>query len=397
MASRSSKRQKFDEIWLLVGLIGINIFLALPINLGPLQTGALMDGLKLSSSQAGVVGTIEPLIFSIVLVCFPRLPRRFGTRTLGVFGLTGAIIGNVASGMSDSFATICFWRLFVGASTGLVALAGFAALATAARVDRMSALVTVVVTLVGVGVVVVGGNVTQEGGFRWLFWFSAAISIGCAVIATALPERRNETGPPLRLSTVGRSPLAIGTVAYLFAGGAVWPFVERIGVKSGLTVSQVGEALGFTLLAGLAAGVAALALAKPGRERTLAVAGILCFGGGCAMLTLSTTPAVYISSLVVMFFFFVFVGPFLTALAMKVDGTGGLAAAIMGWSTLISSLAPAVSGRLVEGDQFDRMIWLVLASTIVGVVVLARGKLVAHSVPPQPETASAYPSARSDP
>ncbi len=382
MAINISKRMEVGELWLLIGLLGINIFLALPVNLGPLQTGALMDGLKLSSSQAGIVGTVEPLIFSLILVCFPRLPCRFGTRSLGIVGLAGALIGNVASGMSDSFLTICIWRSFVGASTGLVALAGFAALATAARVDRMSALVTVIVTIVGAGVVVFGGNVTQQGGFRWLFWFSAAIAVGCAIITVALPERRHEAGPPLRLSTVGRSPLAIGTVAYLFAGGAVWPFVERIGVNAGLSVSEVGQVLGLTLLAGLGAGVAALLLAKPGRERILAVAGVLCFGGGCAMLTLSVTPTIYIASLIIMFFFFVFVGPFLTALAMNVDGTGGLAAAIMGWSTLISSLAPAVSGVFVEGEQFHRLIWLVLASTLAGVVVLARSKPAAPTYKP---------------
>ena len=287
-AHARSRSSRSPELWLFAGLVGLNLFLAWPINMGPLQVGALMEGMKLSSTQAGIVSSVETVVFSLVLVGLPRLPCRVGTRTLGLVGLGGALVGNVLSSQADSFVMICLFRAFVSVNAGIIALASFAALATARRVDRMSAGLTVAVTMLSVAVVVLGGRLSQAGSYPALFLFTAGLALVSAIVAAVLPERRHESGPPLRTATVARSPLTVAAVGLAFGSGAVWAFSERIGVGSGLTVSQVGDVIGTTLVAGLVAGVTALVIARPGRERGLFIISVLGLGLGSITVALAS-------------------------------------------------------------------------------------------------------------
>lgn len=381
-------RPQSSERWLFIGLLSLHTFLSWAINMGPLQTGALMEGMGLSSTEAGLVGSSDTILYSFMLVGFPRLPCRFGTRTLALTGLVGAILGNFLCSLADTFLLLCLCRAMVGVSAGLIALAGFAALATASRIDRTSAGVTVLVTLIGAGLVMAAGRVTEAGSYKALFLFTAALAAVCGLAALVLPERRHVAGPPLRFLIVVRSPLTLAAIALSFGGSAVWAFAERIGVRTGLEVSQVGDVLSVSLLAGLGAGVLALVVARPGREWSLFTFSFVCFGAACGLTAVAATPAVYIAGIVLMTFFFVFQGPFFTAITMGEDKTGGLTASITGYATLLSAVAPAVAGALVEGSAFDRLMWLCVGTTLIGLFGLG-SSIVRERAKPTPPPADA--------
>jgi len=74
----------------------------------------------------------------------------------------------------------------------------------------------------------------------------------------------------------------------------------------------------------------------------------------------------------------VFTLPVLTAVAIAIDGTGGLAAAAAAWSTLISAGVPMLAGYLIEHVGIVSLGWLGIASTIAAGLALHAVDLRRH-------------------
>jgi hypothetical protein len=65
-----------------------------------------------------------------------------------------------------------------------------------------------------------------------------------------------------------------------------------------------------------------------------------------------TTPGIYVGALTLLSFGFLFVTPFVTAIAIRIDGSGGLASAAQGTQMIASAIGPGIGGALLANGSF---------------------------------------------
>ena len=71
-------------------------------------------------------------------------------------------------------------------------------------------------------------------------------------------------------------------------------------------------------------------------------------------------------------FFFVFSGPFVTAVGISIDRSGGLATAAHGWGALLGALGPTFAGLIAGSTHFARLAVMCAVATALSVVTLVK-------------------------
>jgi MFS family permease len=112
-------------------------------------------------------------------------------------------------------------------------------------------------------------------------------------------------------------------------------------------------------------------VARAGQQRLWAMIGTAAFGISAAAIAISAGPMFFVVAMCGQAFLCVFTMPFITAVAIDQDRSGGLAVAASGWSNLIGAGAPALAGMLARSGEFENLAWLALVSTVFSVVGLA--------------------------
>jgi len=359
---------------LLAGIFGLQFFQSWPINVTPLLNGSLIDSIGLTVAQAGLVATSELVAFAFALIFAARLVDLLSLRTIGLIGLGLAAFANLASIGQTAFPVLCAVRGLSGLGSGFAVMAGTAALASANRVDRVAALQFAMIALVIAFALVGASELSARFGAAGLFRLCALVCGIASAFVAVLPgnTRHAAEEPALRLGLLATvsSPLVIASTASLAGATAVWAFAERIGLSVGLTVQQVGFALAVTALPGILGGIAAFVVTRPGRELTLTIVGVSCFGVSAVLVVLAQTPFAFVLGLIVLTFFFVFTQPFITALAIAADRSGRLAAAMLGWTALGSAAAPALAGQVIASQGLASVASIPAITTVIALACL---------------------------
>jgi predicted MFS family arabinose efflux permease len=363
-----------NSLRLLVGIFGLQFFQSWPINVAPLLNGSLIDSIGLTVAQAGLVATSELVAFAFALIFAARLVDLLSLRTIGLIGLGLAASANLASIGQTVFPVLCAVRGLAGLGGGIAVMAGTAALASAYRVDRVAALQFAMIALVIAFALVGASELSARFGAAGLFQLCALV---CGIASAFVAFLPGDTGhsseePALRLGLLATvsSPIVIASTASLAGSTAVWAFAERVGLSVGLTVQQVGFALAVTALPGILGGIAAFVVTRPGRELTLTIVGVSCFGASAVLVALAQTPFAFVLGLIVLTFFFVFTQPFITALAIAADRSGRLAAAMLGWTALGSAAAPALAGQVIASQSLASVAWIPAITTVIALACL---------------------------
>jgi MFS family permease len=116
--------------------------------------------------------------------------------------------------------------------------------------------------------------------------------------------------------------------------------------------------------------VLAATVARPRREKAWALAGVGTFGLTTILLGLAWSKPVFLLAIIALCVTYVFAMPFLTAVAVKQDRTGGLAAAMTGWGTLMGASAPVFAGILVRDGAYANLAWMSGGATVFAVVAM---------------------------
>jgi predicted MFS family arabinose efflux permease len=175
--------------------------------------------------------------------------------------------------------------------------------------------------------------------------------------------------------------LALGASAFVFLGsGSVWSFSERIGLAVGLSASSVTAAIGLTSLAGVVGALAALAAAQMKREFLWAALASTIFGCSVCALALAASPLSYVVALSVLSFAFMFTTPFLTAIAVRVDASGGLAGAVQGVQMLTGAVAPFLGGALLMTGSFNALAIVAAVASALAVVCVFGARRLAPAL-----------------
>jgi EmrB/QacA subfamily drug resistance transporter len=157
------------------------------------------------------------LSFAVLLLTGAALGDRFGRRRLFVAGITLFTLASVACALSGSAAWLIAARFAQGAAAALVMPLGMAILSAAfAREERARALgifsgVTGFALIVGPAI---GGFISENLGWRWVFWIN--LPIGMIAIALAVARLRESSGPKAALDIPGLVTVAGAALALVW-------------------------------------------------------------------------------------------------------------------------------------------------------------------------------------
>src|SRR5918998_4653680 len=237
-------------------------------------TAGVMTGMFLAALEATVVGTAMPTViaslgglnryswvFSAYLITstvtvpvWGKLSDLYGRRLFYQIGIAVFLAGSMLSGLSASMTQLIVFRAVQGLGAGALVPLGMTIIGdifTIAERAKMQALFSGVWGLSSVIGPVVGGFITDQLSWRWVFYINLPVGLAAAlIIGLALREPRRSVRPAIDYAGAGLLMAAItmlmlalveGGASFatmlaprnlaLFAGaaalGAVFAWVER--------------------------------------------------------------------------------------------------------------------------------------------------------------------------
>lgn len=347
----------------------------------PFQIGAWMDGLQLSAAQSGLLGTLEIAAMSITaIVVAPLMPRWSHTKT-AVTGALIAITAQAATAGVDPYFLLALARLAVGIGCGLIFAAVVAGIATSQEPDRLMGFGQAVMNLSFMAVFVLIPYTLQWQAHRGLFFGLAALMLVSMPLYRLLPDggyisgHANVAAPPRNIGT--RVLVHFIAIVILNLGlGALWGFLERLGVQIGLSAETIGTVLSLSTIGMIAGSLFAGWLGiRLGRAVPMLVASLLCGISALAVMTADSL-AMYASAIMLYGVAYLFVGPYIiVGIASALDTSGRLAPACGGVMFFSYSLGIAGGGYIVDTFSYSTIGWLALAGcTFSGILFFANAR-----------------------
>jgi MFS family permease len=339
----------------LIGADGLAVATALP---------DLQRSLGVASIDAQWVLSVYGLAFGSCLLLGGRLGDLFGQRRVLVVGVAAFAAGSVLAGVAPGLVPLTMARLVQGLGaavavpTSLALIAGMHP-AGPQRVRALSSLASAAILGI-MGGLVVGGVITDQFGWRWVFLLLALPAIVAAAVAPhVLPDPAPpDTPAPRRLDLTGAA-LVCGGLALVLVGVTV---LERDGL--GLVVAGGLCTVGVALLVAFA-WWERRAVAPLLRLGLLRVPNLRAASCGIGVNAMAATAVVYVGSLYLQ-----------TGLGYSALGSAAAIAPmnVTGFLvTLVGSRVAHLSPRLILGTCFAAtgaaLLWLARAPAPAAYVV----------------------------
>jgi hypothetical protein len=211
------------------------------------------------------------------------------------------------------------------------------------------------ITGFAIATALIGGRVTEEHGHQGVF---LCLAIACAIgfaLAYAGPrspargriDAAQTTAPATSLGAL-RSPYVLAAALVFLGSSATWAFFERKGRSLGMEAVDISNVIAAALVA---AGIFA-SLSMLVRDRwvkAFTIGAVAIFAAGAAATALSTSALFFAGAYIIQTIAYAWTQNLLTAMGVRMDTSGGLAAAGRGWQTLVNSAAPALGERWCFG------------------------------------------------
>jgi EmrB/QacA subfamily drug resistance transporter len=178
------------------------------------------------------------LAFGGLLMLGGRLADLFGRRRLFVTGLVVFGFASLAGGLSSSIGELIAFRAIQGMGAAMLAPAArsivqvlFEEGAERSKAMGIWAAVAGSGTVVGL---ILGGVLTSEFGWQWVFWVNVPVTFGAAVVAYWLVSESRAEVENRSLDVAGAFLVASGLVAVLYAlvnaNSAGWVSAQTLGL-----------------------------------------------------------------------------------------------------------------------------------------------------------------------
>ena len=213
-------------------------------------------------------------------------------------------------------------------------------------------------------------------GHRALFVvLGFGIALTCIAARTLPGSVVDVRSAPDKRVVVSKTLLALygsGVVLLNVGLGALWGFVERIGLHVGLNGQQVGLALSACTVAMICGSWFAGWLGDRWGRRLPVLVGVLMCGAAAYAAAASTSSVGYLLALVTYGFVYLFVGPYIiVGLPSRLDSSGRLAAAAGGTMWLSYSAGLTVGGLLADVNTLQVIGLLALVTCLGAAAIFA--------------------------
>ena len=239
---------------LVCGTIAIITFLVLP-----LYVGLLADNFGFSSSQLGILASMDLAGIAVMSLSSPLWIKRLNWRVVVRLSLLWLMAWNFASMLFSDFATLCLVRFMAGLGGGLIAAMVMQSISYVSDPDRVTAIYVILqISLQSLGFVLLPSLIIEFGlaGF-----FGSLIFLGFLALfltpyfpVSGLPDRHAgiaDGGGRALSENLKPMLVLLGMVFFFIAQVSIFSFAERLGVEAGFSPQDIGDRLGVAALVGL--------------------------------------------------------------------------------------------------------------------------------------------------
>jgi predicted MFS family arabinose efflux permease len=368
----------------IVAALALSVTGVLMFKVLPLLVGAAADQFHLGPRELGLLASSDLVGITIASLLAPLWVRRVDWRKAGLLALAIVAAGNVASAFAPSLTVLLGLRVFTGLGEGMASGLALVILSDTRHPDRAFALAVAAPILVGLLAFQAMPPLAQAWGYDGVVLALAGLAVAFALLMPALPARgrpvpaRNggrdatpgtSAAPPSRATGPLVAIALLAALLYHVGLGAVWAFVERMGVAAGFAPASIGATLGIAVLFGFAgASLAAVAGARFGRLWPIALAVV----GQCAALLLLREPMTHVGFAVAACafqFLWLLSVPYQLGIIAQADTGGRLFVLALAFQAGGVAVGPVLGGLLLDGDGFGP-VRVLTAVTLLASLVL---------------------------
>jgi MFS family permease len=354
---------------MLAAAIGLSIAGIAAFSILPVMIGAIADAQGLGASEAGFIAAADLCGFALASLWAGIWTHGFDGRRVAAAGLLAALIGNVLSLHAPGFGLLLVVRLLSGLGGGLAYSVAMSTLARSARPDRdFGLMVAAQIAYQVIALFALPRLVTARGSDAVFLVLAATVCASAlALLSTNLVTRRADSTAHLA-SRPAAAWLALAAMALFSLNlGALWTYVERIGVGIGLSSPQAGTILAAALALSILGALGAAILGdRWGRRVPL----MLAFGAQLISLVLlmRTDATSYSIGAVLYSLAWAFAVPYLYSFVTSLDESGRLVVLAPAAQAVGAALGPAVAASLLGGAAYAP-VSAVAAVALVGSMV----------------------------
>lgn len=343
----------------------------------PLWVGAVIDSFGFSAETAGTIAAVEFTTVAIASYAVALRIHAFSVRKLCTIGFILLISANGVSILLDSAGGLTAVRAVAGLGKGLVISAAFGLAGRSTSPARAFALLNGGYTLFSAVTYFAVPFAIKESGAAGV-WASLCLAtvIGACLLPFIPSARAEEGSTPETSSASPRTSGLSGMLALLalvvLVGGSsvVWTFIERIGLRTGLSITDVGMILSAAAIITIIGPALAHMLDTRAGYRLPIVVGVGVKILIAGILGTVTSAAIFIATVPFFNAAMLLAVPYLQALMSLADPKGRFAAAAGASMTLGAALGAYVGGVTVTHFGLSH-VGTVAIVMLVLVIVLA--------------------------
>ncbi|CAH0355923.1 hypothetical protein BH11PSE5_BH11PSE5_21940 [soil metagenome] len=353
-----------------IGIVGALIIFVTPGFLAIIAAHAALD-----DAQLGYIAAWDINAMAVAIGVSAFLLTRCNWRVAVGVGLGLIVLGNIGTALASSYAGIAAARVVAGAGEGIAIGFSFAALGRARNPDRAFAIYLVTGALFSTLLLFTIPTLIERVGPRDLFFLNAGLAVIAGISLWGFPDGSKSEDDMFSIGARINRALAfyclLAVFLYFFATGAMWSYIERIGMTSGLSPDVIANGLSLGTLAGvLGAGCAGLVPARWGRSWPLLASGAISIVS--FQLLLGVVPAIgFVTAAVMLLFGWNFAQPLLSGICSEADRCGRVVCAMGAIQTFGTGLGPAAAGATLRGGDFSLAIW-----SSCGILLLSLGVII---------------------
>lgn len=354
----------------------------------PLLVGSLIETYGLSEGQVGLVIAFRLGALAIASFVLSARIHLVDRRLFAFIGAALIVAGNLGAALTDSTAAYIFWRMIMGVGEGIVLTVITAIGAANRQPERIFAVLSFWLFAGSILIFLVVPPVLDQFGIRATFILVALAGAAMSPLFLFLPREKGiaTSAAPVRFKWSFASVGVLGAVLLLSVGAnSAWFYLERIGERMGMSLTEVGAALAVVSVVALLGPILAhVTNTRFGRVKPIAV-GFIVLAIAAIMMTHTRVPSVYTAGISLSSVGLAFCSVYLLGVASVLDRHGRLAGACRGFLAIGNAVAPGIGGSiLLLGGTYEVIGWAAVAASILAIVAAYPGAQRADRLEFQP-------------
>jgi MFS transporter, DHA1 family, inner membrane transport protein len=356
-----------------IPLFLIGIAAAAMLIIKPVIVGGLMDSFAYSPREAGFVAGVEMAGVGLGTLIVVLFGKEWTGRRIVAVGAMIAILSSIGPSIWSDFLIVFIFRLCAGLGAGILISAIIGALAVTRDPDRTFSLYYMASCIAGAFLFPAGTALTAAHGVRAAYILLAVLLIPVFLMLRQVPLRRTKARSaetldrpfPFRPAAISLS----ASVIYWIGTGAIWAFIERMGVADGLPEAEIGAILASSQITfALGALSASLLHTRIGRAIP-AVTGALLSIVAAGIIHMTHSESGYAAGVLLYTFAWMFFFPYMTGTMAAQDDAGRIAVLGVPSQTIGLAIGPSIAGYLVGDGNYGAVILFGAACYVVTIIV----------------------------